>query len=210
MNKVMLATTLPKSGNIQMATARFIEDSMRSTGATLVHSQCNWIMYGRNGLVDIFLKGDYTHLFWVDADTVPPGKTVEYFLKADKDIIGGITPMLMDNGLMWNYQIKKNESPACGSPLGDETYQVDRLGGTTLLVKRKVYEALEQPCYEMRTDENGNNVSNDFNFCDKAKDSGFEIWVNTRCKCNHINNVDLLYFANLMTPATALQGVKGS
>lgn len=50
------------------------------------------IPHARNQLVDIFLKHDFTHLFFIDADIEFKASDVLSMLAADKDVIAGIYP----------------------------------------------------------------------------------------------------------------------
>ena len=61
-----------------------------------LHSE-SLITRGRNKLVEKFLDGDYTHLFWIDADLLFTSAAVFRLLLADHPITAGVYPLKQFN-----------------------------------------------------------------------------------------------------------------
>lgn len=60
-------------------------------------------------------------------------------------------------------------------------------GGSSLMVKRRVFEALDPPWFVHGEDEQGNHVTDDVFFCRRARAAGFEVHVDTAVWLGHMN-----------------------
>jgi len=60
-------------------------------------------------------------------------------------------------------------------------FEVDAVGSACTLIKRKVFETIPYPFYEYT-----NALSEDLNFCRKAKEYGFKVWVDPTIKIGHL------------------------
>jgi len=191
MPKVIMGMPLPKDRKTDLKTAEFCFREF--SGRKDWHWQTQTdesVADARNAIALKMLDDNYTHLFFLDADTVPPLGTVDKLLAADKDIIAGVTPT-WNYEKRWNFRIKQNE-PVLFGPLQNELMNVKWVGGTTVLIKRKVFEALDWPYYESFKHPCSNGITHDYYFCEKALKAGFEIWVDPTIVCGHWNTVDLL------------------
>lgn len=147
----------------------------------------------------------FTHILFLDSDTIPPANALEKLLSHDKDIISGLTPILqydrekMTWGTLDNCFLKQDKEED-GKPA--KTYavqrntglqQIIRCGTSCLLIKREVFEKLEKPYFKFEFSEDGVTPvrSEDLYFCDKSKEAGFEIWCDSSVICNHVKEVVL-------------------
>lgn len=143
----------------------------------------------RNEIVEDFLKSDYTHLLFLDADTIPPQDALDRLLAHDKDIISAITPIVEmdDKGEPWRKwnvvdQNDKHVQPNTG------IIQAKGIGSSCILIKRRVFEALDKPYYRfLYKDDNGKDVvvSEDIHFIAKALSKGFVAYADTSIICKH-------------------------
>lgn len=138
----------------------------------------------REEIVDVLLDSDCTHVFWIDADTVPREDALRRLLAHDTDIVSGLTPIIVydetrkdsdSNGFKkkWNCVglDEKHLTPNTG------VHDIFGAGGSCLLVKREVYEKLDRPCYKFTyKDDNGKdaNISEDIYFTLMARAHGFK------------------------------------
>lgn len=199
---VLAGTALGRDKRINVNTAMFLQSALSP------NTKHGWkwtvrVGYGaehsRNEMILECLKGNYTHLFFVDADTVPPDDTIERLLAHDKDIIAGATPVFVGEA-RWNYQIEKSVPVKIATPRQD-LFTVARTGGTTILFKRHVLERvvkeLKLPYYEViRLDDpediQHGYLTDDYNFCDKLCAMGFKIWIDPTIVCGHVIPMDLI------------------
>lgn len=152
----------------------------------------------RNQIVEYFLKGSFTHLFFIDSDTIPPRDALERLLSHDKDIVSGLTPILRldpKEGLVThdncfthkdidpNGNVEKTHIAIRNTGLKE----IFRCGAACLLIKRGVFETLSKPYFTFIYNADGteHTRSEDINFCDKAIEHGFEIYADTDVVCQH-------------------------
>lgn len=163
------------------------------------------IDHARNEAVRVFLNppkdvpNDFTHLFFCDDDTVPPYDAIDKLLALDKPVATGLTPILRatadGKSQIYNAFIKTS---VVKNALGEEVnqleavdhdgpvQQVERCGGSCLLIRRDVLEKLGAPwfLFQWNADFTGF-IGEDLFFCDRVKEAGFEIWCDPSVRCKH-------------------------
>ena len=145
----------------------------------------------RNLLVHKMLNGPWTHILMLDSDMVFPAGTLGRLLSHDVDIVGGF------------YLRKVRGNLPCAARFGDDgrpmsvwpmptLEEVDAIGTGAILIKRKVFEDIEPPWFEYRPvepswdDSKVEQISEDYVFCDKARDAGYKIYVDGSLICGHV------------------------
>lgn len=155
----------------------------------------------RNNIVNAFLENErFTHLLQIDSDVVPPANILD-MVEHDADIVSGVY-------FVWNHE---EVVPICGSDEivdgkkqlvftrfsadGPRLVPVHYIGGGCVLAKRKVFEKFrnkKQVPYAFDYQENGIMWrGEDFNFSAKARQLGFEIFVDKTMICRHYKTVEL-------------------
>jgi hypothetical protein len=181
----------------------------------------------RNYFIDVFLHAEQfkkkTHIFFIDADTVPVSEwALERLLSHDKPVVAGVTPIMRGKltntdviSCSWSCLKEKNERGEF------ETYGIDelptklfkspRVGGTTILIKREVLEKLSKPYQKCEWDEDMRvqKLSEDFYFSDKIIEAGYDIWVDPMIKCHHYHYVDMLDQFEIYSAAAKLKRQAG-
>lgn len=136
---------------------------------------------------------DVTHLLWIDDDMVFEPGAVERLLAHDLPIVGGLchgrraphyAPILLHRqpGGMLGYSYQHDY------PEG--LVKVDATGGAFILVKREVYEAIEKAfprAGEGPYTDRG--FGEDISFCERARECGFDTYVDTTVKIGHVAEV---------------------
>lgn len=154
----------------------------------------------RNYCVNAFLQTDFTHLFFIDSDVVPPIETLDQLLDADKDVIAGLYPTMKFKN---NMQVKEHAVyNRVGRVVDGETkygleeahgsgiQEIDRAGTGCLLIKRKVLETMERPHFQFLYSDLGiSAVGEDINFCKKAQEAGFKIHAHFGVVCQHAKEI---------------------
>jgi hypothetical protein len=164
--------------------------------------------FGRNKAINEFLNlsvhARKTHIFFLDADTEPVSPyAIQRLLSLDKDVVCGVTPIKLGTDktfeLGWNVQKKvgdKHENYDIDE-LPDKPFKIDRVGGTTVLIKRHVLEklALKHKIFqktEFNDDMTNIKLSEDYYFSQLLTDEGFKIWCDPLTVCHHYHNIDIL------------------
>ena len=139
----------------------------------------------RNKCVRIFLDTDCTHLLFWDSDTVGAPGAVTQLLKDDKPVIAAVVYRKGgDHAPVFGYWDDDTRLYRVPVPFDyNKVLKVDIVGTGFVLIKREVFEQLEEPwfqCYER------GNAWEDIFFCLKCKEAGIEVYVNTGIHLGHI------------------------
>lgn len=151
------------------------------------------IDHQRNLQVIRFLESPFagTHLFLLDSACVPKEGTLQRLLAYDLPIVsapgnqlvaGEVGPMAVD---------RRNGGYVQHHPL-DGLQRVDAVGAAGLLVRREVFERLGSPWFRTEYDKQGLiSKGEDFYFCEKAQEHGYEILADCSLVQQHIKDVVL-------------------
>jgi GT2 family glycosyltransferase len=136
-----------------------------------------------------------SHILFVDHDVLPRRSTLKKLFDHKKDIVAGVYPMTQRGELFW---CLSREEPYRGLPideLPDNPFKAKYVGCGMMLIKYEVFEKLEWPYFKKEFAPGAMITSDDMYFCKKARDAGYDIWVDPKLKCNHFKVVDLLSMA---------------
>lgn len=171
--------------------------------------------YARNAMIIESLQDEnVTHILPLDADVVPPPDTILRLLKHNKDIIAGVYPLFVNGKRCWSFSrhepIDKNGKErflaevisgniitsqilAPYREVPKKPYIVNALAGSTVLIKREVFESLSKPWYvTLRADDDHKVLmGHDFVFANRAREAGYDLWVDSTVVCKHYNIVEL-------------------
>jgi GT2 family glycosyltransferase len=122
------------------------------------------------------LETDCTHILWLDSDMTFPTHTINALLSHDADVVAcnystRVPPYrpvaFMD---ITNLDYRAHD--------GTGVHEIDACGMGCMLVKRKVFETIQQPYFSIVWNENYTNlVGEDIYFCTKAKEAGFTVML---------------------------------
>jgi predicted O-methyltransferase YrrM len=139
----------------------------------------------RNKCVEKFLATNCTHLLFWDSDTIAIPGAIQKLLDDDKDIVGAtIYKKGGDHVPCFGFWVPERQIYKTPLPfLYNKLLPVDMVGTGFLLIKREVLEKMTPPyfqCYEK------GNAQEDIFFCLKAKEFGFQPFVDTGLNLGHI------------------------
>ena len=195
--KILIGVPVQMDRKADLATGIFCGRMSAHTNVDFLSKIAHKTEDARNLIIKDFLAmPDYTHLFFLDADTVPPDDAIARLLTHDKDIVAGVTPMFFGGMKLWNaamsidFDIRRNRwiPRHC---LPTKLFSPYAIGGTTILIKRHVLEALEWPYFLSSMDETGFRIGEDVYFADKARCAGFQLWCDPNVRCHHFQTRDL-------------------
>ena len=138
----------------------------------------------RNFIVAKAIKEGCTHIFFSDDDMIYAPDTLEKLLADDKDIVGGFyNARHLPTALIIGYQGEMTDEEAKGRK---ELFECNALGGGALLVKTEVFKKITSPFFGYKWHDNGMvEMSNDWYFCEKAKEAGYKVWANPLLELKH-------------------------
>lgn len=179
----------------------------------VLKSRTSAVDEGRNQLVDKLLERPHaTHLLFLDSDeTFPPDIGYRLLLR-QKPIITALRFTRGDFQMPQVYRHAGKHPNRLGEPtdrfesMAEEVYQflkahqvpsgvnsyiintddglkrIDGCGCGAVLVAREVFEKIEYPWFRL-----AKGVGEDFYFCLKAAEAGYEIWADLSVLCGHIH-----------------------
>lgn len=164
------------------------------------------VMRGKNQ-IPFGGKIKYDYLMWIDSDIVFTKKQFMELLNMNKNIASGwyAQPALSEDGSsLTPITLEANDEEfkeigqykmMTAKEIENKTkpFNADYIGFGWVLIKKGVFEKLEYPWFapRMRYLENGvqDLCSEDVAFCIDAKNAGFEIWVDPKCRVGHEKNI---------------------
>lgn len=136
------------------------------------------------------LELDTQWLFFLDDDVVPPHDAILRLLAHKKPIVSGLyyrrCPPI--------YPVMLKEIPGARQWITEfkvpDLLEVDYVGSGCLLIHRDVLNTISKPWFEWKVDREDlpphQRMSEDFSFCQKAREHGFKIYVDTSVQCRHL------------------------
>lgn len=148
----------------------------------------NQLTAARNQIIEA-AEGNW--LWWMDDDHVFDVNLLPYLLSLKKDMVAPLyimrqmppMPTMRITHIDENGKERHAVPNIWINPPG--LYEVDSTGMAGLLVKRKVWEKMSKPYFitgHIHPDEN----AEDIYFCNRAKELGFKLYVDTRVVIGHI------------------------
>lgn len=144
----------------------------------------------QNALVKDFLSiPDATHLFLTESDMILPDDCIIKLLALDKDMASGLYFLRHGNGqpCLYKKTFVHRDNKFLHSPVSlfptSEPFRIDCSGVGCVLIKRKVFETVEFPWFDLKEA----NYGSDMYFYTKTKEAGLELWVDPRVLCCQID-----------------------
>jgi len=196
---VFLATPLGKNGNIHVKTSVFCSIVSRSPEVEWGHICQMGVELSRNNLIEDHLHfgRDWSFVFLLDSDVVPPLFALKKMLGYDADFVTGFCPIIMKEGLYWNVAGEDGNLIPYHEKLPDEPFEVPSCGAGCILVKKKVIDSMDWPyfkmCYQPKWENGGDSMKKgeDIYFSEKAVSLGYKILADPSIRCEHYNQVEL-------------------
>jgi len=186
--------------HLAMASANLVANGIKINCAFNIGSV---ITIARRNLVDIFLKTDFSHIWWVDSDMKFPIDAPLRLLARNKPIVGAnyrrrrfpnpnFTGMIGKTGAFQEFETTDN-SPAMEL--------IDVLPHGLVMCKREVYERIPQPHYlQEYVPEKNLEIGEDIYFCQQAQKAGYEIWCDQELS-REVAHIGIFHFNyNLSVP----------
>jgi GT2 family glycosyltransferase len=153
---------------------------------------------GEGGLIDyrnaIPFEGaiDYSHILWIDSDTLFDPPDFKKLLDRDVDIVAGCCKKDDKLYTVSKYEVREGESMMCLEDkdlTGEDLIEARGFGFAFVLIKRGVFEKIERPWFETTMKRYAGKehfVGEDIFFCLKAQEYGFKLWIDPTVKVKHL------------------------
>lgn len=178
--KVIIAT--PVRDYVTSAYTFSIANLMKKCGQDGQHIELRMLqgsevaMQRQQLAVDALAETDFTHILWIDSDMRFPSNLLQALLSHKKDIIAcnysTRVPPHKPVAFKDVYNLDKRVYDGTGLEM------VEAVGMGAMLVKREVFEKLEKPFFSVKwLDDYTSLMGEDIYFCFKAREAGFDIWL---------------------------------
>jgi len=165
----------------------------------------------RNKIINYALENDYDYILMMDCDVIPPKNIISELMNCQKDIISGlyynnfkidgqnkVRPVVWRHILPREFEEIKNQLPnseliqyhtdlrrflTLDEANSNHVFKVRIPSAGCMLVKRNVIEKVRYGLLEIPA---GFHTSDDIYFAERAEELGFEIFCNTKVKCDHL------------------------
>ena len=184
--------TLIAVPTMDMCQSRFAQSlaTLDKVGDCQVSFIMNSLIYdARNKFCQQAIEGEFDYIFWLDSDMVFPSYVLQQFMQHDKDIVAGLyfrraypfTPVAFselrrENGIL---RMKDLEE------WSNDLFEVDGVGFGCVLMKTDCLFDIagkEGGVWFTPTPDAGEDAA----FCLRAKEYGYEIWVDPTVKLGHV------------------------
>ena len=179
---------IPTVGNVHWRFAADLMGLQLPMSAIALWQVRTMIDTARNKLVEKMLENkNATHLFMIDDDMTFKSDLLMRLISHDVDIVGALAFKRTPNYEPCVYKLK--EGTEDHFPIFPAKYtEVDAIGTGGILIKREVFEKLDNPWFETWYAKDGTDKhwGVDFDFCLKAKTAGYKIYVDPEADMGHI------------------------
>lgn len=183
-----LAIGLPTGDSVKSQTVEGVVMAAQHFNAKVLIETGSSVLYHRNRIVERAKKEGCTHLYFTDSDMRFNHLDIDDLIRADKDIISGAYN-LRKHPLIPIVRMKEGDEIVIPKELPKELFKCHSTGAGCLLIKMEVFEKLEKPYFAFKTLEGQEVVMGEDNyFCEKAREAGYDIWVDPTVKIGHIGN----------------------
>lgn len=195
--KVVIGIPVAKDYQVDIRTAGYCAMEAQHPDVEWGYASTRDAGVGRDSIAYFALKDpDVTHVYFMDYDTVAPTSTLQKLLSYDVPIAAGIYPMIGDKQVVWSFKVGDNWWPA-SKPLPSGLVSADAIGGSTILIKREVFESIDRPWWKMEyhpINEYGGYLrwGEDEYFSMLVRLAGYKIMVDPTVICDHFNYKSLL------------------
>jgi FkbM family methyltransferase len=132
---------------------------------------------------------NYDYVFCVDSDMILPQDALIKLYEADKDIISAVYMQRKHDEQILELYDENGNIPS--DQLKHGLMQVKGCGFGCVLIKGKVFNEIPYPHFKYKSAlDHKFTYSEDVYFCDRAKEHGFEVWVDTTLICGHKGNYE--------------------
>jgi len=191
-----VAIAVPHTGSVSMRWAIRLSE-LQMPPHTIVAKRTAAIDLAREQTVEDALEADPEWILFMDSDVVPPANVFQQLTRHGQPIVSGLYYMDNPDGVhpaMW--RLDEYDAPSIMEKEREGLVNVDAVGFGCLLVHRDVLEDIDRPWFRWTKGYEDHpwdlqhlgekpGVSEDFFFCHRAQQAGYDIYVDTTTRCIH-------------------------
>lgn len=186
-----LCVGIPTTGDVKTKTLFSVAKLLQKyPEANLVTWEgCN-VHQARINIVSEAIRGNCTHLLFIDSDMVFEPDALKRLLQRDKEIVG-VDANCRSLPLTSTVKIHDEEGNKIYTA-SDDLYECYAVGTGFMLIKMSVFQEIEKPWFFYEQDKDGDmKVGSDMWFCRQARNKDIKIWCDPTIKIGHLG--DFIY-----------------
>ena len=187
---IVIGVPVSKNFSIDVRTAAYCS-------AEAMHPDVKWgycsskeCGVGRSMFVHTALcNPNVTHVYNIDSDVVPPDGTLKKLLDYDLPIVAGIYPTITKGNKTWSFKVDGMTNWRLrNQTMPSNLTEVTAIGGSTVLIKREIFERMEQPWFRASYGIDGDYTEKeDEYFSRTARAVGYKLMIDPTIICKHYN-----------------------
>lgn len=184
MDKVKIMVCMPNTGSVNIHTVQGLISLIKEEYAKFAYCFITGsdISDQRNKCVEYALHEKADYVLWVDSDMKFNPEDFRQLIADDKDIVTGLYFTKSDHPVPTIFSRIEGQQafvPIKNYPEG--LFKIGYCGSGFILVKSDVYRKIGKDYYT-----HIDNVSEDFSFCERALQNGFDVWCDSTIKVGHV------------------------
>lgn len=148
-----------------------------------------YVARNREMLLTDAVKGEYTHLMFIDCDVMFPPDGIERLIAREKDLIGAAYNLrnMMQPGTVEVQRISavKLLGGKRRFPTMDAPFRCDTVPTGFMLVRLEPFLNIERPWFETAWTDEGF-MGEDTYFCRRAREHGIDVWCDPTIPVGHV------------------------
>lgn len=148
----------------------------------------------RNQLVDAAKKYDCTHILFLDVDHRHNPDTIVKLISHNKQIVSGLSYRRVPPFEVCAFNGQINAYKEIVDWEDGSLIEVDSVGAACLLIDMEVFNNIEKPYFMFMENPDPNSkfgIGEDVVFCNRVKQAGYKIYVDTSCTNKHLATVEI-------------------
>lgn len=147
----------------------------------------------RNSIIKQVLEynDEFSHVLFLDIDHYHHAETIKKLVSHNKPCVSGLSfrRSYPFDPIMFSYDGNKFNNIVNWEE--NELVKVDAVGAASLLVEVDILKKIKSPWFEMNYKFGNGVVGEDFAFCLKVKELGYDVYIDTSCTNKHIGTLEI-------------------
>jgi hypothetical protein len=188
-NELKIGIGLPSTGVMRVETAASLISIIATSKiyTQVMFTKGSVIPQSRNKLVKDSIREGFTHIFFIDTDMILPPDTLTRLLSHKKPIVAA-SFNFKKLPLSSVVKLMGKNGEIVGGELPSELFECYAIGTGCSLIDVSVFKEIDHPWFLFDYDKDGELITEDVFFCDKARAKGFSIWCDPSIKTGHIGD----------------------
>jgi len=186
-----LAILTPVGGTVQFLSTLMVKNLVIPINYVWHCTSGYPIDVSRDHLVRKALEDNVDHIFFLDTDVIPPNDVLVHLLAWKLPIVSGLYWTKAKLPCAYKLASDQKHVQPIERQLNQRIIEVDAVGGGCLLIDARLFKQIPPPWFKWDMfpwagPNESVGHSEDVNFCLKAKEHGYPIYLDSAMRCKHL------------------------